>query len=128
MDWSELYEDWFASTDALRARSVEIADVGCGFGGLLVALAPKFSEKLILGRPILFFAMTNVRDLHLAGMEIRLQVTEYVSERINALRKQHSADGAYQNIAVIRANSMKFLPNFFSKHQVGPFFSFVKLT
>lgn len=28
---------------------VEIADIGCGFGGLLVALAPKLPSTLILG-------------------------------------------------------------------------------
>lgn len=30
-------------------KNVEIADIGCGFGGLLFALAPKFSDTLILG-------------------------------------------------------------------------------
>lgn len=30
-------------------RRVKFADIGCGFGGLLVALAPKFPETLILG-------------------------------------------------------------------------------
>lgn len=51
-------------------------------------------------------------------MEIRTQVTEYVDERIAALRKQHTAEGTYQNISVLRANTMKFLPNIFEKHQV----------
>ena len=31
------------------AKDVEIADIGCGFGGLLFALAPKFPDTLILG-------------------------------------------------------------------------------
>ena len=31
-------------------QNVEIADIGCGFGGLLFALAPKFPDTLILGR------------------------------------------------------------------------------
>jgi tRNA G46 methylase TrmB len=30
-------------------KDVEVADIGCGFGGLLVALAPKLSDKLLLG-------------------------------------------------------------------------------
>jgi len=30
-------------------KDVEIADIGCGFGGLLVALAPKLPDKLLLG-------------------------------------------------------------------------------
>ena len=32
-------------------RHVEIADIGCGYGGLLFALGPKFPETLILGAP-----------------------------------------------------------------------------
>lgn len=35
------------------AKDVEIADIGCGFGGLLFALAPKFPDTLILGTPTL---------------------------------------------------------------------------
>lgn len=31
-------------------KDVEVVDIGCGFGGLLVALAPKMPDKLILGR------------------------------------------------------------------------------
>jgi len=30
-------------------RQVEVADIGCGFGGLLFALAPKMPETLIMG-------------------------------------------------------------------------------
>lgn len=30
-------------------QDVEIVDIGCGFGGLLVGLAPILPEKLILG-------------------------------------------------------------------------------
>jgi len=32
-------------------RQVEVADIGCGFGGLLFALAPKMPDTLIMGRP-----------------------------------------------------------------------------
>jgi tRNA (guanine-N7-)-methyltransferase len=31
-------------------KEVEVADIGCGFGGLLVALAPKLPDKLLLGK------------------------------------------------------------------------------
>jgi tRNA (guanine-N7-)-methyltransferase len=54
------------------------------------------------------------------GMEIRTQVTEYVQERIKALRAQHP--GQYENAACLRANTMKFLPNFFKKHQLSKIF------
>ncbi|ORY81508.1 tRNA methyltransferase [Protomyces lactucae-debilis] len=97
MDWSALYPK-------AGERQVEIADVGCGFGGLLVALAPHFQDSLIL------------------GMEIRAQVTDYVHERIRALRHQEQSTGTYDNIAVLRANSMKFLPNFFRKAQLSKIF------
>lgn len=55
-------------------------------------------------------------------MEIRTSVTDYVTERIKALRAQHTAKGLYQNISVIRANAMKFLPNFFEKGQLAKLF------
>ncbi|TVY76152.1 tRNA (guanine-N(7)-)-methyltransferase [Lachnellula suecica] len=85
-------------------KDVEVADIGCGFGGLLVALAPKLPDTLML------------------GMEIRTQVAEYVQERIKALRVQSANEGLYQNAACLRANSMKFLPNFFKKSQLSKIF------
>ncbi|KAK6542177.1 tRNA (guanine-N(7)-)-methyltransferase (tRNA(m7G46)-methyltransferase), variant 2 [Orbilia ellipsospora] len=111
----------------MDTKKVEIADIGCGFGGLLISLAPTFPETLIL------------------GMEIRTQVTAYVHDRITALRNQclsggtkgegeqegleegesgesESVPGGYQNIGIIRANAMKFLPNFFEKHQLKKMF------
>lgn len=30
-------------------KQVEVADIGCGFGGLLTALAPRMPDTLILG-------------------------------------------------------------------------------
>ncbi|KAG0682044.1 tRNA (guanine-N(7)-)-methyltransferase (tRNA(m7G46)-methyltransferase) [Pichia californica] len=99
MDWSKLYPD-FGNGD----KPVTIADIGCGYGGLLVSLAERFPERKIL------------------GMEIRVQVTEYVEERIRALRESHSEIGKFNNCAVIRANSMKFLPNFFKRSQLDKMF------
>lgn len=60
------------------------------------------------------------------GMEIREKVTEYVTRRIDALRKQHAADastdpnlpGPYQNVSVVRANTMKYMCNYFRKGQL----------
>lgn len=51
------------------------------------------------------------------GLEIRVKVSDYVQDRIRALRS--SSPGSYQNIACIRSNAMKYLPNFFFKGQVG---------
>lgn len=57
MDWSTHYPKYFeakeeggsVSTPAGNGREVEWADVGCGFGGLLMALAPQFPDTLMLG-------------------------------------------------------------------------------
>lgn len=60
-------------------------------------------------------------------MEIRVQVTQYVEDRIAALRTTSalstpSAPGQYQNVSVVRANAMKFLPNYFQKHSLTAIF------
>ncbi|KAK3102739.1 hypothetical protein FSP39_013572 [Pinctada imbricata] len=118
MNWSELYPEFFSRDDGAQSKSsaesnqsdfnscnqskVEFADIGCGYGGLLVALSTIFPDKLML------------------GMEIRIKVSDYVRERITALREQHR--GQYQNIACLRANAMKFLPNFFEKGQLTKMF------
>lgn len=51
------------------------------------------------------------------GLEIRVKVSDYVQDRIRSLRASHP--GQYQNIACIRSNAMKHLPNFFHKGQVS---------
>lgn len=59
-----------------------------------------------------------------AGLEIRSQVTDYVEDKIRALRNKSKQEGGnvYQNIACLRANTMKFLPNFFKKAQLSKIF------
>jgi tRNA (guanine-N7-)-methyltransferase len=167
MDWSQHYPAYVATAEEGHSSSeqnqtltttsafpkmsqqVEVADIGCGFGGLLFALAPKLPNTLLL------------------GMEIRVSVTEYVQEKAKALRVQAAvqAEGktiqdqtqqqnevpataaaaatttadkykpshdtnniaippgtTYQNVSCIRANTMKFLPNFFTKHQLKKIF------
>lgn len=145
MDWAAHYPVLCAPDAPLK--KVEFADVGCGFGGLLMRLAPLFPDTLML------------------GMEIRTQVTQYVHDKIQALRLAHQqaqtqagdaqdtqdvaatddaretaedteerlqnermvreagqVAGGYQNISVIRTNAMKFLPNFFEKGQLSKIF------
>ncbi|KAE8161013.1 hypothetical protein BDV40DRAFT_199339 [Aspergillus tamarii] len=151
MDWSSHYPAFVnpdpEKTNLAGARKllkdVEVVDIGCGFGGLLVGLAPLLPETLML------------------GMEIRTQVIEYVENRIQALRTQQNklknpsttatdspapsttaelaTDGAsldadatgtsnslvpggYQNISALRSNTMKFFPNFFRRHQLSKIF------
>ena len=127
MDWSGLYPLYNETADEQSevkelTKQVEFADIGCGYGGLLsmiitfqlsliykmsnyihliwlkVTLSPMFPENLIV------------------GMEIRVKVSDYVMDRISALRHQHP--GKYQNIACVRTNAMKYLPNYFYKGQV----------
>lgn len=104
MNWAKHYPQYAITNhpNGQINQEVEFADVGCGYGGLLIALSTLFPAKLAL------------------GMEIRVQVADYVEQRIEALRGQHP--GEYQNISVIRANAMKFLPNFFRKGQLEKMF------
>lgn len=104
MNWSKLYPHFFDEKTGKMSQQVEIADIGCGYGGLLINLATAFPDKLSL------------------GMEIRVQVTQYVEDRIIALREQHKATEEYQNVAVLRGNAMKFTPNFFHKAQLSKMF------
>ncbi|AET39201.1 tRNA (guanine46-N7)-methyltransferase Ecym_4122 [Eremothecium cymbalariae DBVPG len=104
MDWSKLYPHFYSDVEKGMLKKVTITDIGCGFGGLMIDLSPAFPDSLIL------------------GMEIRVQVTNYVEDRIIALRRNHSKTNGYQNINVIRANAMKFLPNFFEKGQLEKMF------
>jgi tRNA (guanine-N7-)-methyltransferase len=109
MDWHAYYPTFFNAPAAPGLGStpsgterVEFADIGCGFGGLTIALAELFPTKVVL------------------GMEIRHQVTAYVRDRIAALRLLKP--GSFQNASVIRGNAMKFLTNFFAKGQLSKLF------
>lgn len=53
------------------------------------------------------------------GIEIRVKVSDYVINRISALRQKHP--NQYLNIACLRTNAMKYLPNYFKKGQVKLF-------
>ncbi|KAJ5089509.1 tRNA (guanine-N(7)-)-methyltransferase [Penicillium argentinense] len=145
MDWSSHFPA-FIDPDTSKTtlggarkllKDVEVVDIGCGFGGLLVGLAPLLPDTLMI------------------GMEIRISVLDYVRSRVHALRIQQqklkngtaaqasaensnnaeaSVDedevgstttivpGNYENISGIRANTMKFLPNFFAQHQLSKIF------
>ena len=81
---------------------MKFVDVGCGFGGLLVKIAPAFPRHFAI------------------GLEIRDKVSQYVKERCKALCQHHK--GVYDKISCIRTNSMKFLPNFFRKGQLSKLF------
>lgn len=93
--WKELYPD---NGD----KKVEFADIGCGYGGFLVALGETYPDKLAI------------------GMEIRVKVSDFVMDRILSLRALHP--GQYNNLACVRTNSMKYLVNYFHKGQLTKMF------
>lgn len=94
-NWSELYPE-------IGQNKVEFADIGCGYGGFLITLGNLFPEK------------------YAVGMEIRVKVSDYVVDRIKALRELHP--NKYNNVACLRTNAMKYLPNFFHKGQLSKMF------
>jgi tRNA (guanine-N7-)-methyltransferase len=103
VDFSLHYPQFFSlSCEVGCIKKVQFADIGCGFGGLLVSLSTLFPETLMI------------------GMELRDKVAEYVKERILALRTTNP--GQYQNVSVVRTNSMKYLPNYFEKGQLTKMF------
>lgn len=154
MDWyggegeSSLYPKPTESEDQQVPKlPPTVLDIGCGFGGLTLALAAILPEETIL------------------GLEIRAKVTEYVRLRIVAARNDPAAHhinphalassipisemtpaalkptliGAftkesskleeempsfhhYKNCAALRTNSMKFLPNYFEHGAVQKLF------
>jgi tRNA G46 methylase TrmB len=72
MDWSSYYPAFVTTTAEEQTgfqteinieegrvgrmkKDVEVADIGCGFGGLLVALAPVLPDTLLLGMPSLTY-------------------------------------------------------------------------
>lgn len=89
-------------TYPLNGTNVSIIDVGCGYGGLLFGLAPLFPDKLIL------------------GMEIRDKLVNFVSEKVRGYRIQNP--GQYNNISVVRTNTMRHLCQYFPKESLEKIF------
>lgn len=103
VEYSLHYPQFFPSSgEANTSKRIQFADIGCGFGGLLISLSTLFPETLMI------------------GMELRDKVTEYVKDRILALRVANP--GQYENISVVRTNSMKYIPNYFEKAQLTKMF------
>lgn len=149
MDWSKLYPKAFADyaeakkeNPTLLPPQVQMADIGCGYGGLSMALSRLYPSRLTL------------------GMEIRTRVVQYVQQRLGELHELkyekmedvpmtggphpiiecpnpdltgHTvapteptfiphAFPMYHNVSVIETNAMKFLANFFYKGQLDKIF------
>ena len=95
LDWAALYPAH--GPDA----KVRFLDVGCGFGGLSIALAALSDEPTL-------------------ALEIRPKVCEFVRQRIDALRGEHP--GRYQNVSCLRYNAQSYLPNVVTRGQLAKLF------
>ena len=126
------------SEEALQrcTQGVEFLDVGCGYGGLLSECP--FCRIESSAFVVVAVGLSREYPNHLSlGMEIRVKVSDYVQERITALRQQARVSDAgksliecnayelratgsddYGNVWCLRMNAMKYLPNFFRKAQV----------
>ena len=86
VDWSAYYP-----ASAGSGKKPEFADVGCGFGGLLIALAPLYPETLMLGTyakyltTILFIRTLN----RLAFLEVSKSASK--SRNMSRIGSLHSA-------------------------------------
>ncbi|KAJ2161995.1 tRNA (guanine-N(7)-)-methyltransferase (tRNA(m7G46)-methyltransferase) [Coemansia sp. RSA 552] len=128
---------------------VEFADIGCGYGGLLVALAPLYPNTLMVGMEIRT-KLVNYLQQRIEGLrEFQRQLlaaepaAEWVDVRAKLSREIAALDapldpgqaelldngeterlvpGHYDNIAAMRINCQKYLPNFFEKGQLSKMF------
>lgn len=92
---------YYSSYVVIVARVVRHLDIGCGYGGLTVALAKLYPDKLVL------------------GLEIRAKIVEYVKLKIEALRNEANDMVSLQNASCFRTNCQRYLPNYFRKGQVS---------
>jgi len=89
------------------SRRIEFLDVGCAFGGMLMALAPQFPETLML------------------GLEIRPKVVDFAQKKTLALRNgdvPNMPTHHYGNVWFDQLNVMKFGSNCFDKAQLSKIF------
>lgn len=149
MDWSSHYPA-FVDPDTSKTtlsgtrkllKDVEVVDIGCGFGGLLVGLAPILPETLMVGLEIrtsvLDYVRSRIHALRLRQQQLKLGITDQAQAQSQTQTERPSdapapedevgttnalVPGNYENIAGIRANTMKFLPNFFGRAQLSKIF------
>lgn len=110
--YQELYEEYM-QTAADGTRQIEACDVGCAWGGMLARMSGVVPETLML------------------GLEIRAKVASFAAERLVRLRipdresdpsLPDAVPGSCKNVAVIRSNAMRYLPNYFEKGQLSRIF------
>lgn len=104
MDWGGLYPEMrdAAEKEGARLAPPTVADVGCGFGGLLVQLSPLLPAECMV------------------GIELRESVCDYVRQRAAVLRR--SAPPRALNVAALRVNAQRHLTHLFAKGSLGKLF------
>ena len=112
MDWSPYYPTYFArarglpepidiATDPnedLRVEAVgfkdagivDIVDIGCGFGGLLVELGPKLPNSVILGMQIYETPQVRMCDLNYCVQAWRFGRRSRIMSRRGYMHCEHS--------------------------------------
>jgi tRNA (guanine-N7-)-methyltransferase len=107
MDWASHYPA-FADPDESKLtlsgtrkllKDVEVADIGCGFGGLLIGLAPVLPETLMVGKsrtvPCRYdftrFVKTNGYVFQVLKSEAKSQNTSKSASQLCATNKPDSA-------------------------------------
>jgi tRNA (guanine-N7-)-methyltransferase len=149
MDWSKLYPKVFAdyaeakkSDPTLAPPQVQMADIGCGYGGLSIALSRLYPSRLTLGMEIrskvvqyVQQRLDEVRELKYEKMEdvpktggphplIHIEIPDLTSHTVQPSTPTFvpHAFPMYHNVSVIESNAMKFLANFFFKGQLDKIF------
>ncbi|KAL7557211.1 hypothetical protein ACA910_001279 [Epithemia clementina (nom. ined.)] len=133
MDWTlDHYPHYYSG----RKTTIQptILDVGCGFGGLTMALGRLYpSHPLVENTSDITTTNTTststTTTTFILGLEIRAKVTEYVRLRILAARRaassspsSSSSSSSHHNVSVLRTNAQKFLPHFVRPHSLRKLF------
>ena len=100
VDWRTHFPELYkrAEENNLPPPKVDFLDIGCGFGGMTICLAEEFPDKVTV------------------GMEIRSKVSQYVKDRIAALRAKHP--GKFLNASCVWTNTQRFLVQYFEKESI----------
>ncbi|VDI21091.1 tRNA (guanine-N7-)-methyltransferase [Mytilus galloprovincialis] len=102
MDWSDIYPQVSSKNGGDENKLVEFADIGCGYGKLNAQFdkMKSFKPKRLMTKACktcsveLFCFSVDLspmfHDTLMVGMEIRVKVSDYVKDRIQALRTQNT--------------------------------------